>query len=68
MQKPHECELTTHIGPESCGAAPKSSVDRSMGTRAMRGLEVLANSVRGPVGQICISQPASVVPIMMAEP
>jgi hypothetical protein len=28
MQKSYECELATHIGPESCGAARKGGVDR----------------------------------------
>ncbi len=29
MQKSYECEVATHIGPESCGAARKSSVEAS---------------------------------------
>ena len=33
MQKSYECELATHIGPESCGAARKGSVE---GERAGR--------------------------------
>jgi hypothetical protein len=27
MQKSYECDLATHIGPESCGAARKGSVE-----------------------------------------
>jgi hypothetical protein len=27
MKKSHECELATHIGPESCGAARKGGVE-----------------------------------------
>jgi hypothetical protein len=27
MQKSYECEIATHIGPESCGAARKGSVE-----------------------------------------
>jgi hypothetical protein len=27
MQKSYECEIATHIGPESCGAVRKSSVE-----------------------------------------
>src|SRR2546426_2563166 len=36
MQKSYECELATHIGPESCGAARKSSVEALTGERAGR--------------------------------
>src|SRR6267154_367287 len=36
MQKSYECELATHIGPESCGAACKSSVEALTGERAGR--------------------------------
>src|SRR6266576_2422000 len=36
MQKSHECEVATHIGPESCGAARKSSVEALTGERAGR--------------------------------
>ncbi len=31
MQKSYECEVATHIGPESCGAARKSSVEALTG-------------------------------------
>ena len=27
MQKSYECEVATHIGPESCGAARKGGVE-----------------------------------------
>ena len=36
MQKSYECEIATHIGPESCGAARKSSVEALTGERAGR--------------------------------
>jgi hypothetical protein len=36
MKKSHECELATHIGPESCGAARKGSVEALTGERAGR--------------------------------
>jgi hypothetical protein len=36
MQKSYESELATHIGPESCGAARKGSVEALTGERAGR--------------------------------
>jgi len=36
MQKSYECELATHIGPESCGAACKGGVEALTGERAGR--------------------------------
>ena len=36
MQKSYECEVATHIGPESCGAARKGSVEALSGERAGR--------------------------------
>jgi hypothetical protein len=36
MQKSYECDVATHIGPESCGAARKSSVEALTGERAGR--------------------------------
>src|SRR6266403_3977790 len=36
MQKSYECEVTTHIGPESCGAARKGGVEALTGDRAGR--------------------------------
>jgi hypothetical protein len=36
MQKSYECEIATHIGPESCGAVRKSSVEALTGERAGR--------------------------------
>jgi hypothetical protein len=36
MQKSYECELATHIGPESCGVARKSSAEALTGERAGR--------------------------------
>jgi len=34
MQKSYECELATHIGPESCGAARKGGVEALGNVRA----------------------------------
>jgi hypothetical protein len=36
MEKSYECDLATHIGPESCGAARKSGVEALTGERAGR--------------------------------
>src|ERR1700730_14567729 len=36
MQKSCKCEVATHIGPESCGAARKGSVEALTGERAGR--------------------------------
>jgi hypothetical protein len=32
MKKSHECEVATHIDPESCGAVRKSGVEALTGT------------------------------------
>ena len=34
MKKSYECELATHIGPESCGAAREGSAEALTGERA----------------------------------
>src|SRR5213594_2331763 len=47
MQKSNECELATHIGPESCGAARKSGVEALTGARAGRVSSRESNSLRG---------------------
>ncbi len=36
MQKSYECELATHIGPESCGVTRKGDVEALAGERAGR--------------------------------
>jgi RNA-directed DNA polymerase len=36
MKKSHECEVATHIGPESCGAARKGGVEALTRERAGR--------------------------------
>jgi hypothetical protein len=36
MQKSYECEIATHIGPESCGAARKGGVEALTGERMGR--------------------------------
>ena len=43
MQKSYECELATHIGPESCGAARKGSVEALTGERAGRVFSRVSN-------------------------
>src|SRR5260370_42665979 len=47
MQKSYECELATHIGPESCGAARKGSVEAVTGERAGRLFSRVRNLLRG---------------------
>src|SRR5437764_14872856 len=46
MQKSHECEVATHIGPESCGAARKGSVEALTGERAGRVCSRVRNFLR----------------------
>src|ERR1700740_3654725 len=46
MQKSYECELATHIGPESCGAARKGSVEALTGERAGRVFSRVRNFLR----------------------
>src|SRR5262252_10009580 len=36
MKESHECEIATHIGPESCGAAREGGVEALTGERAGR--------------------------------
>jgi hypothetical protein len=36
MQKSYDCDVATHIGPESCGAARKGGVEALTGERAGR--------------------------------
>jgi hypothetical protein len=46
MQKSYECELATHIGPESCGAARKGGVEALAGERTGRVFSRESNSLR----------------------
>jgi hypothetical protein len=46
MQKSYECEVATHIGPESCGAARKGGVEALTGERAGRVLSRVRRSLR----------------------
>jgi hypothetical protein len=46
MQKSYECEVATHIGPESCGAAGKGGVEALTGERAGRVLSRVRSSLR----------------------
>jgi hypothetical protein len=46
MKKSHECEVATHIGPESCGATRKSGVEALTGERAGRVFSRVRNFLR----------------------
>ena len=46
MQKSHECEVATHIGPESCGAAREGGVEALTGDRAGRVFSRVRNVLR----------------------
>ena len=46
MQKSYECELATHIGPESCGAAREGGVEALTGERAGRVFSRVRQSLR----------------------
>jgi len=46
MQKSYECEVATHIGPESCGAARKGGVEALTGERTGRVFSRVRNSLR----------------------
>ena len=46
MQKSYECELATHIGPESCGAAREGGVEALTGESAGRVFSRVRNSLR----------------------
>src|SRR5258708_30385702 len=46
MKKSHECEVATHIGPESCGAARKGGVEALTGERAGRVFSRVRNLLR----------------------
>jgi hypothetical protein len=46
MKKSYECEVATHIGPESCGVARKGGVEALTGERAGRVFSRVRNSLR----------------------
>src|SRR5207244_5520502 len=46
MQKSYECEIATHIGPESCGVTRKGGVEALTGERAGRVFSRVRNSLR----------------------
>jgi hypothetical protein len=46
MEKSYECELATHIGPESCGASRKGGVEALTGVRAGRVFSRVRTSLR----------------------
>src|SRR5260370_34532451 len=46
MKKSYECELATHIGPESCGAAREGGVEALTGERAGRVCSRVKNLLR----------------------
>ncbi len=52
MKMSYECELATHIGPESCGAARKGGVEALTGERAGRVFSRVRNSLRDAQGHI----------------
>ena len=47
MKKSYEGGLATHVGPESCGAARKGSVEALTGERAGRVFSRVRNLLRG---------------------
>src|SRR5262249_49229790 len=46
MQKSYECEIATHIGPESCGVTRKGGVEALTGERAGRVFSRVRNFLR----------------------
>src|SRR5260370_8481249 len=46
MQKSYECEIATHIGPESCGAAREGGVEALTRERAGRVFSRVSQSLR----------------------
>src|ERR1700730_5945512 len=46
MQKSYECEVATHIGRESCGAAREGGVEALIGELAGRGFSRVRQSLR----------------------
>ena len=46
MQKSYECEIATHIGPESCGAAREGDVEALTRERAGRVFSRVRQSLR----------------------
>ena len=46
MQKSYECEIATHIGPESCGVTRKGGVEALTGERAGRVFSRVRNLLR----------------------
>ena len=53
MQKSYECELATHIGPESCGAARKGGVEALTGECTGRVFSRVSNSLRDDALRRC---------------
>src|SRR5205807_6330563 len=53
MKESYECEVATHIGPESCGAAREGGVEALTRECAGRVFSRVRNSLRGadPVGE-----------------
>src|SRR5258705_10164127 len=46
MKKSYECEVATHIGPESCGVIRENGVEALTGERAGRVFSRVRNSLR----------------------
>ena len=47
MKKSYECDVATHIGPESCGATREGSVEALTGERAGRVFSRVRKLLRG---------------------
>jgi hypothetical protein len=59
MQKSYECEVATHIEPESCGAAREGGVEALTGERA--GRVAPPKSVQQELPHFTVAQMAAVV-------
>src|ERR1700741_5077617 len=82
MQKSYECELATHIGPASCGAARKGGVEALTGESAGRVFSRVRNSLRDADAvrkcgrphrvhryrEVCLSPARSETPCTYADP
>ena len=68
MQKSYECDVATHIGPKSCGAARKDSVEALTGERAGRVLSRVRNLLRDADGRRRKRKAPSGAPISRGVP
>ncbi len=58
MKESHECEIATHIGPESCGAAREGGIEALTGGQPTR-LRIWLGESPGAVKLNCSLQPVS---------